>query len=355
MTDNDTLLSHIARWRTIGREDIATDALAFILSRSTAARRAFADFLGDGNYDAAAAAPEIAAVRTQYTLSNGPAPDMACLDDSGQVLALVESKFWAGLTANQPVAYWNALPADASATLLFLAPAHRIDPGGLWGELTHRLEQAGHPLASPVHKAEHTITAQASDGSRRLMLTSWKTLLDYLGQAAWQQQDAQAAFEIAQLQGLANSVITGSDPSSNDGLKRLVTRAVRQLVQAEWASTKGYGVSVGHGFWRRGLRLAGADGRFGIYFDEARRSGRPLWLGLRNSAKITSAQMDCHLESLDEPIKWETTSSHFCAHIAVPLNADNDAALNSIVVQLTQIAQLIDPAGPTYRKDAPNA
>ena len=47
MTDNDTLLSHIARWRTIGREDIATDALAFILSRSTAARRAFADFLGD--------------------------------------------------------------------------------------------------------------------------------------------------------------------------------------------------------------------------------------------------------------------------------------------------------------------
>ena len=65
--------------------------------------------------------------------------------------------------------------------------------------------------------------------------------------------------------------------------------------------------------------------------------------------------MNCRLASLGEPIKWETIGGHFCAHITIPPGADNESALNAIVAQLTQIAQLIDPNGPTYHKDAPNA
>ena len=351
MPDNETLLSHIARRNAMWREDVATDALAFILTHSTPARTAFAQFLGQGASDT----PAIADVRTRHTLPNGAAPDLECLGDDGQRLAFVESKFWAGLTANQPVTYWKELPIDTPATLLFLAPAVRINPGGLWDELTARLAQANHPMADPVRLSDYTITAPAQDDRRRLMVTSWKTLLDHLRQSALEQSDWQALFEIAQLQGLATSVITGSDPRRDDNIKNLVTNAVKQLEQAGWASTDGFGVGVGDKFWVRGLRLAGADGRFGIYFDEARRSGRPLWLGLRNSAKITTAKLDCRLASLDEPIELETTSTHFCAHITIPPNADSDTALNAIVAQLTQIAQLIDPTGPTYRKDAPNA
>lgn len=352
MPNPDTLLSHIARRHAMWREDVATDALAFILTHSSPARTAFADFLGYGAPDT----PAIATVQTQYTISaSGAAPDLAGLDVDGKLLALVESKFWAGLTANQPVTYWNALPTTTPATLLFLAPAYRIDPGGLWDELAQRLTKAGHPLAEPVQQSDYTTTAPAQDGSqRRLMVTSWKTLLDHLQQSALAQSDWQALFEVAQLQGLATSVITGSDPGSDDNLKRLVTRAINRMVETEWASTDGYGVSVGHVFWRRGLRLAGADGRFGIYFDETRRTSRPLWLGVRNFGKTTPAQMNCRLASLAEPIKWETHGGHFCAHITIPPGADNETALNAIVAQLTQIAQLIDPNGPTY-KDAPNA
>ena len=47
MADNASLLSFIARRHTVGREDVATDALSFILSRSNSAKRALSDLLGD--------------------------------------------------------------------------------------------------------------------------------------------------------------------------------------------------------------------------------------------------------------------------------------------------------------------
>ena len=349
----ETLLSHIARRHAMWREDVATDALSFILTHSTPARAAFADFLSYGASDT----PALATVQTQYTISaSGGAPDLAGLDNDGKLLALVESKFWAGLTANQPVTYWNALPTDTPATLLFLAPAHRIDPGGLWYELAERLTKAGHPLSDPVRQSDYTMIAPAQDSSqRRLMVTSWRTLLDHLQQSALAQSDWQALFEIGQLQGLATSVISGADPRRDDNLKNLVTRAVRQLVQAGWANTDGYGVGVGHKFWVRGLTFAGVNSWFGIHYGEAERSGRLLWLACK-FGETTAARMHDRLAALplDESVEWETRFDRLSAHITIPPGADHESALNSIVAQLIQIAQLIDPNGPTY-KDAPNA
>ena len=353
MPNPDTLLSHIARHHAMWREDVATDALAFILTHSTPARTAFADFLNQGATDT----PAITDVRTRHTLTSGASPDLECLGDDGQRLALVESKFWAGLTNNQPVAYWNALPADAPATLLFLAPAERINPGGLWDELAARLTKADHPLADPVHLSYYTTTARAQDDDqRRLMLTSWKTLLDHLQQSALAQSDWQALFEIAQLQGLATSVITGSYPSSDDNLKRLITNAARRMVDTGWADRRGSGVGTANAYWGPFMRLAGADAWFGINYDESRNSSRPLWLALRAYGKVTMAQLRCRLAAyaLNEPIDWETRGGDFCIPIALSPGADNETAFNSIIDQLTRIAQLIDPTGPTY-KDASNA
>ena len=47
MADNNTLLSSIAQRFTNDLEDVATEALSFILSRSPAARSALSDLLGD--------------------------------------------------------------------------------------------------------------------------------------------------------------------------------------------------------------------------------------------------------------------------------------------------------------------
>ena len=176
MVDECSLLSFIARRHTVGREDVATDALSFILTRSNSAKRALSEFLSadDGSLD-------IEKTCTRGANAIGAIPDLACFDEDNNLVALVESKFWAGLTHHQPVTYWKGLPDDRPAVLLFLAPARRISTGGLWDELKGRLRNAGHELGQDARR-ENLITASATNGERRLMLTSWDLLLDRLAQ-----------------------------------------------------------------------------------------------------------------------------------------------------------------------------
>ncbi len=186
MADNDSLLNYVVQRSTTGLEDAATNALSFILSRSGAAMETLADLLGD-----ASGPLPIATARPWGADAYGAAPDLACFDADGAVVALIESKFWAELTAHQPVTYWKRLPDDRPATLLFLAPDSRVIQGSLWDELVSRLQDAGQELG-PAERNEGAITAVAKVGRRRLTLTSWEWLLGKMAQKAEEDDDAQA-------------------------------------------------------------------------------------------------------------------------------------------------------------------
>ena len=232
MAEAKSLLSLIARGYAAGREDAATEALCFIVSRSDSARAALAKFLGfDGD------PLPIASFSTQL-LVHGAFPDMACLDEDGNRVAFIESKFWASLTKRQPVDYWRQLPDNRTAALLFLAPAARIARTGrdsLWGELLARLRCNGHDL-DPVDCQEpgSFVTAPSKDGQRRLMLTSWDVLLERLAQRAEKDADTQAGFEVAELRGLAHDAIKNDDPVRDENLRLLITDAVKHLKELGW-------------------------------------------------------------------------------------------------------------------------
>ena len=353
-----TLLSHIARHHTFGREDVATTALAFILARSDAARCAFADFLSDG----ADAPPLIAKVQAQRTLPNGAgaAPDLACLDEGNKVLAFVESKFWAELTLAQPVAYWEALPADAPATLLFLAPPYRVNRSSLWDDLTGRLHRAGHALDTTRNGADLKIaTGTAQDSDRRLMLATWGLLLDRLAQeAALNSQDQRAAFEIAELRGLADSIITGGDSPPDDGFKTLILTVVKDVVASGWGNISHLGVGKGVGFYTRSFRLAGALARLGTS-DNIRDEmpDTPLrlsfWRGKTAPYQVSLDEVRQRLEGEGQPGKGRR-SHEVWVPLALPPDAGLAPARHAVADEIKRIARLIDPDGPTYQ-DAPNA
>ena len=350
-----TLLSHIARHHTFGHEDVATTALAFILNRSDAARSAFADFLSDG----ADAPPLIAKVQAQRALPNGAAPDLACLDEDGNLLAFVESKFWAELTPTQPVAYWEALPADAPATLLFLAPPYRVNRSSLWDDLTGRLHRAGHSLDTTRNGADLKIaTGTAQDSHRRLMLATWDLLLEHLAQAALNHQDSQAAFEIAELRGLADSVITGGDSPPDDGFKTLIRAVVNDVVASGWGDTKGLRASAGVSFYARNFRLAGALAWLGTG-DNIREQmpDTPLilsfWKGKISPYEVSLDEVRRRLEGVGQPGLGRRRHEVWVP-LALPPDAGQPPARYAVAEELKRIARLIDPNGPTYQ-DAPNA
>ena len=344
MVDEGSLLSFVARRHTVGREDVATNALYFILSRSNSAKRALSDLLGDDRGPL-----QIDSARPWGADALGAIPDLACFDEDDNLVALIESKFWAALTHHQPVTYWESIPVDRPAVLLFLAPDYRIDAGSLWEELEDRLHSAGHELG-PAERRENLLTASAASGERRLMLTSWDLLLDRLAQRAKDDCDDQACFEIAELQGLATDVTASENPRRDENLKKLIADAVKRVEQSDWANTDGLTVGQGYEYYGRYLRLAGALAWLGIDHEVLKQNpGRPLLLTFESyhDAPVRLDVVRNRLRGLAKPGSgWR--SKQICVPITLPDGVDTEATVNAIVAKMERIAKLIDPDGPTY-------
>ena len=352
MAEAQSLLSLIARGYAAGREDAATEALCFILSRSDSARDEFAKFVGGNGQPL-----PIARFSTQQ-LVNGAYPDMACFDDDRNHVAFVESKFWASLTRRQPVDYWEALPDDRSATLLFLAPASRVartGDGWLRAELVERLRLAGNDLTpAEWQEREDMVTAMSNDGQRRLMLSSWDALLDRLAQRTEKDGDAQACFEVAELRGLARDAIKGDDPIQDANLKHLIADAVKQLEESGWANTEGLRTGEAKGvYWVKYFFLGGATTGLRIDYKAVDQTGKLLWLWFWDSPNpgrlVDFDEVQEKLGALAEPgLEW--LSPDISVPIDLPAGAGRKATLDALVAELERIAKIIDPYVPTYRR-----
>ncbi len=347
MPEDKSLLSFVARRHSQGLEDAATDALYYILSRSTSARLALSHFLSHDQ-----APLHIAKVSLQASAAHGATPDLSCLDRDGKMLAFVESKFWATLTHNQPVTYWESLPANRPSVLLFLAPQSRVNDDYLWNELVDRLSKADHEIG-PADRNETRIAAPSNTDTRHLMLTSWRSLLGFLAQRTKKDGDSQATFEISELQGLTSDVITKGKPKRDENLKRLIAEALKRLEQSGWANTDGLSAGHGYDYYHRYHYLAGAIAALRIDYTAIKETpDKPLWLRFGNFVNTppttSTEQVRSILEGSDEP-GWKMHGSQISLSINLPAGADHDATLGAIVDQMERIAQLIDPNGPTYQ------
>jgi hypothetical protein len=147
-------------------ENLATEALGYVLGQSGHARRGFV---------ASIAAAEPATARdlrfeTQLAGEELARPDLAGLDDDGVPRVLVEAKFWAGFTEHQPVHYLDMLPPVGA--LVIICPTQRLTY--VWRELLTRLQTARRELEQKAAPGEF---GQAVVARKHLVLQSWKRSL----------------------------------------------------------------------------------------------------------------------------------------------------------------------------------
>jgi hypothetical protein len=149
--------------------------------------------------------PQDLTFETQVSGEGGAIPDLVGRDAAGAEAAIVEAKFWAGLTERQPNAYLDRLP-QSSGLLVFVAPARRFE--SLWPERLTRRRSAGRLVeCEEGHREDRPrpdwrITRL--DGGRRLALTSWRAVLGALRAGPHQAEDAGPAADVLQLGGLAD-------------------------------------------------------------------------------------------------------------------------------------------------------
>ena len=313
-----TVFSHIVQKRfSQVSEDVATDALAFILRSSESARSGLMKLLRGID-------PGLPALRFQTQLTEGSIrPDMWGLDDTGPRV-FVENKFWAGLTENQPVAYLRQLTEYAQPSiLLVVAPEARGHT--LWNELGRRLEEAGISATSREASAGilHSVT---SDIGPVLAITSWTRLLSALELEA--ADDPSARSDLLQLRALCEAADSDAyvpvaseevtDQRTPAFLLQLgsVLQACVDLAESEGVlSTTGLRPSSSwEGFGRYVGPAEGLDPWLGVRFDLWKTYGvTPLWLVFHRHMPLHHPEMRPLLES------WAAKDGVF---IATPQNGD---------------------------------
>ena len=266
----DSVLAHVA-WKFPGQtETVATEALGYILSRSVASRDALRETLRTGGADV----PSLRKVATEVTGKQGERLDLVGFDQSNTERVLIEVKFWAGLTTNQPNTYLRRLPEDGkAAVLLIVAPEQRLET--LWEEIRRRASSSFE--LGPDTTAEGLRSVTVDGSPRRLMLTSWRTLLGAMASRAGIDRDVSAERDILQLEALCEREDTEAFlpiraeefapaiPRRMLGLRRLIddatqrarTRKVATREGTKIVSTKGLAVTSQYYGYGRYIHIGG--------------------------------------------------------------------------------------------------
>jgi hypothetical protein len=283
-----TLFGYLAHRFASHPENLATEALCYVLTESTAATAAFCRYLfqlGGPNLN-------ITSFETQGADTDGAIPDLVGRGIQGDLSLLVEAKFWAGLTEHQPVTYLQRLQAARPGVLMFIAPARRI--ASLWPELKNRCRFAEFELEREASPSSGFRLAYLPDG-RCLCLTSWDSLLDALLQSLDSEGSTQLAADLRQLQGLCGRMDDEAFlPLRSEELSpaiatrslqycRLVDDVTTVLVNEKLASVDGLRATGGGSWYGRYLRLS----EFGCclqynadYWSRIRET--PIWLTIKD-------------------------------------------------------------------------
>ena len=351
MNSDRTLLAHLVPKLTNQVEDAATEALAFILNKSEACRKALVKLLESDDFCLEA----ISWVKTQVVLEDLCRPDMGGYDHTDATLLLVESKFWAGLGEGQACGYFRHLEElqPGPGVLLFICPDSRIP--GLWAEIesemaTGRGCRAGAcgPLEN-IELAGAIRKAKVNGSNKRVMLTGWAHLLDTLSKHT-DANDETTKADIAQLRGLADeqdmdystafTPLTAEDlkpdiPARILSLQRLVDETVEQAQTEGWVMGARNQKPLGGGYGKS-IDFNGVWVWFGVYLRKwARHETSPLWVWPWEK-KDRHRLRKSHFQTPD--------GNHF--PVKLPLDADYAAVLECTRSQLEEMGRILQNKQP---------
>ena len=341
MPDTDTLLAYLVSSFPGNTENIATEALRHIFDHSDACGVALNDVIQSGVRGVNA----VTTIKSQVIQADGTQPDLVGFDEANKERVLIEVKFWAGLTDNQPNGYIRVLPADGPALLMFLVPEERVQ--SLWPQLQERIRQE---FGCFVEIESERRCVRVGDTQKHVMIVSWGGLLDSMAARTRDYAEAGVETEIRQLRSLAKYADAGAfkpiRPHEELGAesemrlrqyKRLVDDATERGVEREWASRKGLRATPrGYGYGRY-VSLRGTVVWFGINAEQFERTGEtPLWIDCYDYLQDKPSEVRDSLGMQDS--KW--------APVALKKDVEYPEVLDGVVDSLKQIADVLHQVRP---------
>jgi hypothetical protein len=361
---SNSLFAHLAVRFGPHPENLATEALGFILRESESARAALQSLVLQLGVEL----PLDLAYQNQVSGDDDARPDLIGVTPDGTEPVVVEAKFWAGLTEQQPVAYLARLPETGGA-LLVVGPRARIDL--VWHELLRRCETAGNSTtAVPCPLGEARV---AAIGRTRMVLVSWGLLLDVIERRLEAENDTSTREDLRQLRGLCDRMDSEAflpllpEELSSTSWRRIVEfgsivdDATATLSAMKLISLKGCRSAAGNGYYGRYAWLRGvgvfliADVRKWVKY-----SSTPIWLSVygsrwRESNAVATRKALASLEVASPPRVFIATDGFPTVPLFLPTGVERVRVVEAVVAQVETISRMIEdlaeslsaaPAGP---------
>jgi hypothetical protein len=353
-----TVFSHIIQKRySQSYEDIATDALAYILGTHKSTYHEMMRLLRG-------ILPGLPDLEFQTQVGEGAIrPDMWGYYGT-DTFVYVENKFWAGLTENQPVAYLDELTNNTQPTLLLMiVPVAREQ--AMISQLTHRMLQ-DEVLLNQERVPKSVVWCVKTSIGPTLALTSWSRLLNKLETGA--EDDPAAQRDLALLRSLCDAadidrfVPLNSEELTNHNtptlliqLGRIVRESVGKGIREGLLSRKGLTeASTFDGFGRyvRTPNENGAGAWFGVDYVLWKTHGTPLWFKFANTKFGRAAEVEPLLKAWDQGDHQLTKNRNgeFAISINLATGVEKDELIADIIAQMWDIAEALSDLPPREKE-----
>jgi hypothetical protein len=350
------LLGHLALKFADHPEDWASEGLGHVLRRSGEAAEAMSSFLGTVGM----ALPRRLAFSNQVTGDDNARPDLVGRDTDGVQVLVIETKFWAPLTENQPVTYLQRVPSGRPSAVLVISPALRLHM--LWTELLRRVA-AGNFQAGKTKRVCAEVIAAPVNAEHWLVLASWRAVLGALGHHLDAARDVAASADVVQLQGLAEMMDTSAflpvrPAELTSGAYRrvldfsqLVEDVATVLFERGVCSRENLRPAPGLGYYGRYMLMHGV----GVFLScDIRRwtlvRATPLWLELYGYNWKDTSTLRPRLASLEEatPPRLILDEGKLVVPLELPVGVPKEEVVEMIAAQVAGVADLLaggDAAG----------
>ncbi|WP_147439534.1 hypothetical protein [Corallococcus sp. CA049B] len=351
------LLGYLATRLAPHPENIATEALTFVLQKSAPARSTLlrlASSLGNP-------ISEALDFSSQAAVDGTGIPDIVGRTADGTERLLLEAKFWAGLTPHQPVSYLRRLKDGGS--LLFIVPTVRAE--FVWRELERRVRNEALSLSTSlgVGTSRGSSVAVSSHSTVTLALTTWETVIASLVDALNQFGDTATLSDVEQVRGLCRRMNDeGFLPLTTDELTSGLWRRVAQMSELipdiiETLRVKDIAIAEGRlshgGGWtgQKVLKMKGMN--VGLYFDTSACASwfpTPFWLSLPAAAQP-------YLSTLSRATPRRVFEQQGSPYVALPIRTgvERPDVVVDVVCACAAIAELLPTPTPGILINAQSA
>lgn len=264
------------------QEDIASEGLTYVLKQSDAAKNAVYNILRVNcglEFDNLR-------FKSQNIGENLDRPDITAHNSENQEVLIMEAKFWAPMTKNQPLGYLERLGKHTA--LVFICPGMRLQ--NVYDECLRKINNAKLPN-SPV-ESNYSV---AFDNNRFLLVISWDEILKAVRKNLEKTSEVELISDIDQIIGFCEIIdsnaflpLQSSDlspllPRRAMNYQNMIDSVVSKLRSKKMANTKGLNATATKSWYTRHFKV----GKLGVTLRLdwklwANNADTPFWIIFRN-------------------------------------------------------------------------